>query len=201
MTKNVKWADELALVKKIIEKTGLTRTTKWDADVYTWNGKNIVSCGGFKDYFALWFYDGVFLKDTRKMLVNAQTGKTKALRQWRFASADEIDETLILDYINEAIQNAQEGKTWAPQKGDPLEIPETLERALRNDQKLKNAFGNLTEYKQKEYAEYIESARREETKQSRLEKIIPMILNGIGLNDRYKKNPLPDDHKKQGRKR
>lgn len=184
---NSQWQDELAALKSIIQKTGLKMAIKWGAEVYTHKGKNVVSYYGFKNYFAMWFYNGVFLEDKHKVLVNAQEDKTKALRQWRFGSKAEIDEKLILEYIHEAIKNEDEGKVWKPEKTNELIVPETLKQALISDNEIEKAFNKLTPYKQKEYVEYIESAKREETKLARVDKIIPMILQGIGLNDKYKK--------------
>lgn len=181
------WTEELAFLKSIIQKAGLKMTIKWGAEVYTHKGKNVVSYYGFKNYFALWFYNGVFLEDKHKVLVNAQEDKTKALRQWRFTSMDDVDEKLILNYIHEAIKNEDEGKVWKPEKTTELTIPEALKQAFSSDNEIEKAFNKLTFYKQKEYVEHIESAKREETKLARIDKIIPMILKGIGLNDKYKK--------------
>ncbi len=96
------WATELEILQTIISKTNLVETIKWGAPVYTLNGKNIVGITGFKNHFALWFYKGVDLKDESNVLVNAQEGVTKSLRQWRFTSKSEINEKLILEYIEEA---------------------------------------------------------------------------------------------------
>jgi uncharacterized protein YdeI (YjbR/CyaY-like superfamily) len=184
---NTQWQDELAILKSIIQKTGLQMAIKWGAEVYTHKGKNVVSYYGFKNYFAMWFYNGVYLEDKHNVLVNAQDNKTKALRQWRFASKEEIDENLILEYIQEAIKCEEEGKVWKPEKSDDIVIPDELLQAFASDNEIEKAFSKLTFYKQKEYVEHIESAKREETKLARIDKIIPMILNGIGLNDKYKK--------------
>ena len=119
------------------------------------------------------------------MLINAQEGKTKGLRQWRFSDADKLDKDLLLSYIKEAIQNQKEGKEIKPEK-KPLIIPDELKEALASDTLLYEAFETLNPGKQKEYAEYIEEAKREETKMKRLDKIKPVILEGIGLNDQYK---------------
>jgi uncharacterized protein YdeI (YjbR/CyaY-like superfamily) len=135
----------------------------------------------------LWFYNGVFLKDKNKVLINAQDGKTKALRQWRFTSKDEINEKLILEYIREAIRNEEEGKAWKPERLVQPEMPVELLHFLNEDKNLKAAFEKLTPFKQKDFIEHITSAKREETKKARLEKIKPMILDGIGLNGKYKK--------------
>jgi len=184
---NDQWKDELAILKSIIRKAGLQMTIKWGAEVYTHKGKNVISYYGFKNYFAIWFYNGVFLEDKHKVLVNAQENKTKALRQWRFASKEEIDEKLILEYIYEAIKNEDEGKVWKPEKSTDLTIPYALDQAFKSDKEIQKAFNNLPFFKQKEFIEHIETAKREETKLARIDKIIHMILKGIGLNDKYKK--------------
>jgi len=97
------WGDELALLRSIIAKTPLTATTKWGGEVFTFEGKNVVGIAGFKNFFTIWFYNGALLKDAEKLLINAQEGKTKLLRQWRFTAKDQIKEELILEYILEAI--------------------------------------------------------------------------------------------------
>lgn len=188
MGKDNKWLEEVALIKSIIQKSGLQETIKWGTEVYTHNGKNVVGVVGFKNHFTLWFYNGVFLQDKHKVLISAQDGKTKALRQWRFTSMDEINEKQILEYIREAIRNEDAGRVWKPQKSKPASVPDILQNAIDKNQKLKTAFSKLSSYKQKEYIEHIDSAKREDTKQSRLEKIKPMILQGIGLHDKYKKS-------------
>ena len=179
------WSEELELLKSIIAKTELVETTKWGGPVYVLNGKNVLGVGGFKNYFTIWFFNGVFLKDEKKVLVNAQEGVTKSLRQWRFTSKEEVNETAILDYIHEAIENEKQGKIIKPEKGKSI-VSELFEKELDANPDLKEAFQKFSPYKQKEFLEYIETAKREETKRSRIEKIKPMILENIGLNDKYR---------------
>jgi uncharacterized protein YdeI (YjbR/CyaY-like superfamily) len=186
MSRESLWKEEIHTLRSIIAKTGLEEKIKWGTKVYTHHGKNVVSALGFKNYLSLWFYNGVFLSDPYKKLVNAQEGVTKALRHWRFEAADEIEEDRILEYIREAIQNEEEGKVWKPSKSGELVIPEILQQRLNTDGALNEAFQTLTPFRQKEYVEYLESAKREATQITRLEKIIPMILGGIGLNDKYR---------------
>lgn len=182
-----KWVEELSLLSSIIQKTPLEKTTKWGSDVFTYDGKNVLSYGGFKNYFALWFYNGVFLQDKYHVLISAQEGITKSLRQWRFSSVAEIDERKILEYVNEAIAIEKKGLRIAPEKEKPVEIPQLFVEMLSEDKTLKESFDRLTPGKQKEYMLYIAEAKQEATKVKRLEKVRPMILSGIGLNDKYKK--------------
>lgn len=180
------WQDELEILQSIIAKTQLVETTKWGGIVYTFNNKNVLGIGGFKQFFTIWFFNGVFLKDNLKVLVNANEGVTKALRQWRFTSKDEINEKQIMVYINEAIENEKLGLAIKPQKKEKIEST-FFDNELKNDSELNRAFSKFTTSKQNEFLEYIETAKQEKTKISRMEKIKPMILQNIGLNDKYKK--------------
>lgn len=180
------WKKEIHILRSIIEKTGLEETTKWGTKVYTHQGKNVVCALGFKNHFCIWFYNGVYLSDPYQKLSNAQDGKTKALRHWKFQSAAEIEEEKILEYIREAIHNEEIGKVWKPEKSGELVIPDFFQQKLSENPELEESFHALTPFKQKEFVEYLETAKREATQISRMEKIIPMILEGIGLNDKYR---------------
>jgi uncharacterized protein YdeI (YjbR/CyaY-like superfamily) len=179
------WIEELELLKSIISKTELIETTKWGGIVYTINNKNVIGIGGFKNFFTIWFFNGVFLQDQLNILVNANEGVTKALRQWRFTSINEINEKRILAYIKEAIANEKEGKSIKPTKKE-IKISDFFQNHLENDSLFSVAFHKFSPYKQKEFLEYIDSAKQEKTKITRFEKIKPFILDNIGLNDKYR---------------
>lgn len=179
------WEEELLFLKSIIDKTELVETIKWGGPIYVYNNKNVIGIGGFKDYFAIWFLNGVFLKDEKKRLINAQEEKTKSMRQWRFKSKDEVNETEVLEYILEAIENEKQGKIIKPSKKEAI-VSELLEKEMVQNPVLKEAFEKFSPYKQYEFLEYIESAKQEKTKITRIEKVIPMILGNIGLNDKYR---------------
>ena len=180
------WRSELKQLRKILRATDLEETVKWGAPCYTFDGKNVVGLGAFKSYFGLWFFQGALLVDKKKVLINAQAGKTKALRQLRFESADEIDARLIKSYVNEAIAVQKKGLAIQPERGKKVVVPAELDGALRRNAKAKAGFKLLTPGRRREYAEYIASAKREETKLKRVEKILPMIVAGKGLHDRYR---------------
>lgn len=179
------WQAELLSLRRILVSTQLKETVKWGMPCYTYEGHNIVGLGGFKSYFGLWFHQGVFLSDPAKVLINAQTGKTKALRQWRMTSPRDINPELIKSYIAESIEHARAGKkvpNAAPRK---LNLPPVLKTALNRDSKLKAAFDLFRTAQQCDFADYISSAKQDATKQRRLGKIIPLIQSGTGLNDKY----------------
>ena len=186
LKKHSQWENQLSLLRALFLKTELKEELKWGAPAYTLNGKIVTGLGAFKNHYAIWFHQGVFLKDKQKQLVNAQEGKTQALRQWKFTSESKIDSDLVFDYILESIENCKAGKKIAPKTKKEVIIPKLLEEAFHKNQQLKNSFQKLTPGKQREYAEHIASAKREATQISRLEKVMPMIIENKGLHDKYK---------------
>lgn len=183
---HAQWAEAIEKTQQIIEAFPLDKSLKWGNDVYSYNGKNVVSYAGFKNYFAIWFYNGVFLTDPEDVLVSGSEGKTKALRQWRFTDVKEMDVAKISAYLVEAIQTVIDGKEIKFEKGKPLVLSTFLSTSLDSDKLFKEAFFKLTPGRQKEYNAFIEEAKQEKTKLTRLEKIKPLIAAAKGLHDKYK---------------
>ena len=179
------WKDALLILREVMLKTELEETVKWGVPYYVLNRKHVIGLAGFNDHLAIWFINGVFLKDELDVLINAGEGKTKGLRQWRFKDKSEIDKNAVLSYVQEAIENQKRGLEIKPEK-KAVPMPMELADALENDKVLQETFNALTPGKRKEYAEYIGSAKQEKTRRSRLEKCMPMIKDGIGLNDKYR---------------
>ena len=187
IAKKENWKQELELLRAIITKLPVDETIKWGAPTYVYRAKNIVGIAAFKNYCGLWFFQGALLKDEQKVFINAQEGKTKAMLQWRFYNLSEINPELIKTYVLEAIENVKLGKEIkADRTKKEVTIPDELVEKLSENKELKSKFKVLTNSKQREFCEYISSAKRANTKQTRLEKIIPLILNGSGLYDKYK---------------
>ncbi|ANQ48608.1 hypothetical protein MY04_1231 [Flammeovirga sp. MY04] len=183
------WGSALEFLRALLLDTELEEGVKWGAPIYMIKGKNVIGMAAFKQYVGLWFHHGALLKDKQKVLYNAQEGKTKGLRQWRFQSLEELMDAkeVIIDYVKEAIDNQKAGReVEMNKKTTTVVLPQLLITALAEDPSLKSSFDTLTPGKRKEYAEYIETAKRDATKLSRLEKIKPMIKEGVGLNDKYK---------------
>ncbi|WP_149275180.1 YdeI/OmpD-associated family protein [Pareuzebyella sediminis] len=179
----------LGKLRELALSAGLEETFKWNFPTYTLKGKNVLSICRFKNHFGIWFFNGVFLEDPKKVLKNAQKGKTQAMRHWKFSDEKEIDVKAVYGYMLEAIENQKKGIRLKPAPKAhtyDIEIPELLQKAFQENPKTKKAFQKLTPYKQKEYTEYIADAKRESTKLARLEKILPMILAEKGLNDAYR---------------
>lgn len=180
------WVSEVTLLREIALSTGLEEGIKWGIPVYMVNGKNVMGIGAFKSYVGIWFYQGVFLSDPKQVLLNAQEGKTKALRQWRFTSKEDINPSLVKKYIKEAIKLTKEGKELKPKLKKAVPFPAELLDAFKKEKQLKISFGKLTPGKQREYLEYIAEAKAEATRLRRVEKSKPLILAEMGLHDKYK---------------
>lgn len=187
ISKKEKWSKELNLLRAIITSLPLEETIKWGAPTYVYEGKNIVGLAAFKNYCGLWFFQGALLKDEQKVFINAQEGKTKAMLQWRFYSTEDINAEIIKTYVLEAIENVKSGKEIkADRSKKEVTIPDELAEKLSENEELNSKFETFTNSKQREFCEYISSAKRAKTKQTRLEKIIPLILSGSGLYNKYK---------------
>ncbi|MEM9078120.1 MAG: DUF1801 domain-containing protein [Bacteroidota bacterium] len=177
----------IAILRGIAKQTETQEDYKWNFPVYTVSSKNVLGICRFKNHFGVWFFNGALLKDSQKVLENAQEGKTKAMRHWKFNSISEIDSENVLAYMKEAIENQKKGlEVKAEKKSDNVAIPDILKEQLDGEEVLKKTFQEFSTYKQKEFCEYIAEAKQETTKKKRLQKIVLLIKQGIGLNDKYR---------------
>ena len=183
---HIKWSVGFKKLRKLMLDLGLEEAIKWGAPVYMLGKKNVVGLVGFKSFLSLWYYQGALLKDKRGVLINAQEGVTKAQRQIRFRASDQIDLSLIKEYTLEAIDNQKAGRAIKADTKKPLIIPEELKTAFADSLTFKAAFENLALSKRREYADHISLAKRSDTRTHRLNKIIPMIFDGVGLSDKYR---------------
>ena len=175
LAKHSEWQELLTVLRSILLETDLEETIKWGIPVYGYGSKNVVGIYAGKDYAGLWFYQGALLEDAAGKLVNAQEGKTQAMRHWRFTSITELDRELVKKYLYEAINNQKNGREVIIEKKE-LIVPELLQQELDKDAEVSAAFTRFSPSKQRDFAEYIAEAKREETKQKRLKKILPMIM-------------------------
>jgi len=184
LAKSKFWQAELATMRKIILDTELSEELKWRQPCYTHENKNIIILGGFKEYCAIMFFQGALLKDPRGLLIQ-QTENVQAARQIRFTSVKEILEmdTIIKAYIQEAIEVEKAGLKVKYKKTADFTIPEEFQQKLNEHPALRTAFEALTPGRQRAYLHYFSQAKQSKTRESRVEKYIPQILDGLGLND------------------
>jgi uncharacterized protein YdeI (YjbR/CyaY-like superfamily) len=179
-----KWQHEQTELRTIILDCQLTEELKWGVPCYTYNKSNVVLIHAFKNYCALLFMKGVLLNDTEKVLIQ-QTENVQSARQIRFTHLKEIIdlETIIKAYVFEAIEVEKAGLKVNFKKTTSYSIPEEFQQKLDQDTHLKTAFEGLTPGRQRAYLFYFSSAKQPKTRVSRIEKCIPVILIGKGLND------------------
>ncbi len=179
-----KWKEEMKLLRKICLDCGLTEDFKWMHPCYTLKGKNVVLIHEFKEYCALLFHKGALLKDTENILVQ-QTENVQAARQIRFTNIDEIItlESTIKAYIFEAIEVEKAGLEVKMKKVSEFDMPQELQQKFKEDPALKTAFKALTPGRQRGYLLYFSQAKQSKTRVSRIEKYIPKIFDGKGVND------------------
>jgi len=163
---------------------GLTETLKWGCPCYTHNDNNILLIHGFKDYCALLLMQGALLKDPEGILVQ-QTQNVQAARQLRFANLEEIEkkQSTILAYIQEAIELDKAGLKMELKKTSEFAIPEEFQLVLDEMPELKTAFEALTPGRQRGYLLYFSAAKQSKTRTARIEKYLPQILDGKGLEN------------------
>ncbi len=183
LNKANKWPNEMKQLRKILLDCQLTEEVKWRQPCYTFEEKNIIVIGAFKEYCALLFFKGVLLKDAKGILV--QPGETQSGRQMRFTNVGEIKamEPVLKTYINEAIAVEKAGLKVKLKKTEDYAIPEEFQNKLNKIPKLKTAFAALTPGRQRAYLFYFSAAKQSKTRESRIEKCMPQILGGKGLND------------------
>lgn len=186
ISKAGKWENLMRQIRSVLLETELKEEVKWGIPSYTFNGSMVIGMAGFKNWLALWFYQGVFLSDPNALLVSGTEGKTKGQRQWRIKSEDEFDLAILQQFVNEAIENARAGKSITIEKNKQVEIPSELAQALKENAALAAIFEAMSPSHRREYAEYVAEAKQEATRLRRVEKIVPMILSKAGLNDKYK---------------
>ncbi|MGN6293797.1 MAG: YdeI/OmpD-associated family protein [Chitinophagaceae bacterium] len=179
-----KWQKELEQLRAIILDCGLDEELKWGSPCYTFQQRNIVLLHVFKEYCAMLFFKGALLNDAKGILVQ-QTKNVQAARQIRFTNAKEITRLAptLKACIYEAIEVEKAGLKVALKKTAQFTMPEEFQNRLNKSAALKKAFAALTPGRQRGYLLYFSSAKQSNTRKSRIEKYIPQILKGKGLQD------------------
>lgn len=184
ISKAQKWREEFETLRAIILDCDLTEEMKWGVPCYTFENKNVVLIHGFKEYCAILFIKGALLKDTHNILIQ-QTENVQAGRQIRFTNVQEITamETILKDYIYEAIEIEKAGLEVDFKKTTEYIIPEELQNKFNEIPNLKTAFEKLTPGRQRAYIFYFSEPKQSKTRESRIEKNVEKILGVKGLND------------------
>ena len=178
------WQEEYGKLRMIVLSCGLTEELKWGCPCYALQKRNIVLIHGFKEYCALLFMKGALLNDTHGILIQ-QTENVQSARQVRFTNLQEIIdlESVLKAYINEAIEVEKAGLKVEMKTTAEFKMPDEFQDKLKAIPALKIAFEALTPGRQKGYLLYFAAAKQTKTREARVEKYIPQILGGKGLDD------------------
>ena len=178
------WNAEIAAMRRVLAGLAMKEECKWGKPTYTVDGKNIVIMQGFKDYFALGFFQGALLKDPKKVLV--RLGQVHAGRVMKFTSAKEITAkaATIKAYVREAIAVEKAGLRLKPRQTSDFPVPEELRERFRKDPRFKRAFEALTPGRQRSYLYHFAAAKQSATRTARIDKAMAAIFAGRGFLER-----------------
>ncbi len=179
-----KWQEELELLRTIVLDCGLTEELKWGCPCYQDGKNNVVLIHAFKDYCALLFFKGAIIKDPKGLLIQ-QTENVQSARQMRFTGLKEIEklQKTIKTYIKEAIAVERSGLKVELKQTTEFKMPDEFKAVLKAMPDVKKAFEALTPGRQRAYLLHFAAPKQGKTRESRIEKSIPQILIGKGLND------------------
>jgi len=179
-----KWQEELKELRSAILDCGLEETLKWGCPCYVQENNNIVLIHAFKDYCAVLFFKGALLKDPDNVLIQ-QTEHVQAARQMRFSALGEVIERIetLKIYVKEAIGVEKAGLKVAYINPAEFAVAPEFQNKLDELPDLKKAFEGLTPGRQRAYLLHFSQAKLAKTREARVEKAIPGILNGLGLDD------------------
>lgn len=182
--KNEKWKKEIEKLRDIALECGLTEELKWGCPCYTFNESNIVLIHVFKEYCAYLFFKGALLNDTNGILIQ-QTENVQSARQVRFTNVKKIAkmEKTLKAYIYEAIEVERAGLKVKLKETADFKIPEEFQKKLNKNASLKKAFNALTPGRQRQYIFHFSQPKQSKTREARIEKYTPQIIDGRGLND------------------
>ncbi|GMW02170.1 MAG: hypothetical protein AMXMBFR84_33060 [Candidatus Hydrogenedentota bacterium] len=178
------WQAEVTALRAIALDCGLTEEFKWGSPCYTFQNGNVVLIHTFKAYCALLFFKGSLLKDPKSILVQ-QTKNVQAARQIRFSRVQDIEkmEIALKSYIREAIRVEKAGLKVELKTTSEFEMPPEFQQALDESPALKDAFDALTPGRQRAYLLHFSAPKQSKTRSARVEKCVPRIFDGMGLND------------------
>lgn len=182
--KEEKWQEEIKKMRSIALDCHLTEELKWGSPCYQFEKRNIVLIHVFKEYCAFLFFKGALMKDPKNILIQ-QTENVQAARQIRFTNVKQIIEleSTLKEYIFQAAEIEESGAKVTYKKTKEFLIPEELEVKFEANPALKTAFEALTPGRQRAYLFHFTQAKQAKTRTARIEKYIPKILNGKGLDD------------------
>jgi uncharacterized protein YdeI (YjbR/CyaY-like superfamily) len=179
----VVWQAEIQKLRSILVECGLDEALKWGKPCFLFQGTNVAIIQPFKQHCALLFFKGALLQDPHGLL-RTQGENTQAAKRLEFTKSTPIKKLAVASYVKQAIQLEKDGRKVQFKAKHELELPQELTFILQRDPKLAKAFQSLTPGRQRGYIMHFTAAKQSKTRSARIEKCIPNILTGKGMNDR-----------------
>ncbi|MCB1666434.1 MAG: YdeI/OmpD-associated family protein [Pseudomonadales bacterium] len=180
-----RWQEAFLALRKILQEFPLTEEFKWGKPCYAWQGSNVVILQGFKEFCSPMFFKGALLKDPAQIL-EAPGENSRSAKRVRITSAQQVQDLAadLRRYIAEAIDIEKAGLKVELKENTALDYVEELQAKLESDRSFCAAFEALTPGRRRAYNLHFAGAKQAATRVSRIEKCVPRILEGLGLNDR-----------------
>ena len=177
------WQGEIQKLRSILLDCGLDEDIKWGKPCFVFEGKNVAIIQPFKAHCSLMFFKGALFEDTHGLL-RSQGENTQSALRLEFTSEAQVKKAVVASYVKQAILVEKSGVTVDFKAKRELELPEELTQILQKNRKLAKAFHALTPGRQRGYVMHFKGAKQSQTRTARIEKCIPKILAGLGMNDR-----------------
>jgi len=180
-----KWRNETEQLRKLALAAGLTEEKKWGKPCFTRQGRNVAIVIPLKETCALMFHQGALLKDPKHRL--QKVGEHSQATRWiKFSSLQEIAaaQSTLGQYIRDAIKITESGRKVVLKKVSDYQVPDELQARLDAKPALRKAFAALTPGRQKSWILHVAGAKQAKTRAARVEKGMPVILEGRGFNER-----------------
>ena len=177
------WRGEIEKLRSILLECGLDEDLKWGKPCFQFEGANVAIIQPFKEHCSLMFFKGALLKDTHGLL-RSQGQNTQSALRLEFTSEAQVSKAVVASYVKQAIAAEKAGLKVDLKAKRELELPKELTAVMRKNRKLAKAFNSLTPGRQRAYVLHFTGAKQSQTRTARIEKCLPRILSGLGLNDR-----------------
>lgn len=167
----------------------VTETIKWGFPNFDYKGV-FCNMAAFKQHCAFGFWKASLLKDPKKILMAANRESMGSLG--KITSLKDLpSDKIILAFINQAVKLNDEGIKRAvkttPKGSKTIDTPAYFLKVLKKNKAALDIFENFPYSHRKEYIQWFEEAKTEETRHKRIAQALEWIAEGKGRNWKYMK--------------
>lgn len=156
----------------------VVETMKWSRPHFDYKG-SLAVISAFKAHCAFGFWKGSLIFDKEMAERDDAMGHFGRITQ----VSDLPDDKTLIGYVRKAVELNEAGiKVPRPAKKGTkklaLEVPDDLTRALRKNAAAAKTFADFSPSHRREYIEWLTEAKREETRERRLETALEWLAEG-----------------------